>query len=49
MSRGIGGIFFDDLNYVDQDTCYDFLKDAAEQMVPIYLPIVWKRKDGAYG
>ena len=26
MSRGIGGIFFDDLDKPDQETCYGFVK-----------------------
>lgn len=46
--RGVGGIFFDDL---DTPTIYDafaFVQECAEATIPSYLPIVQKRKDEGY-
>lgn len=44
-ARGIGGIFFDDVNDYDFDTCFRFLKDVGDSFIDAYLPIVEKRKD----
>ena len=49
IRRGIGGIFFDDLDSPDQESCFQFVKDCAEAMVPAYVPIVAKQKERAYG
>ena len=38
--RGIGGIFFDDLNAKDQETCFSFVKACANTVIPSYMPIV---------
>lgn len=43
--RGIGGLFFDDLNQPDFDHSFDFAKSVGEHFVPAYLPIVERRKD----
>jgi coproporphyrinogen III oxidase len=43
-SRGIGGIFFDDLDDKDQDELFSFIKDAANSFLPCYIPIIEKRK-----
>ena len=48
-ARGIGGIFFDDLNRWDMQTCFGFLKSVGDAFLPAYLPIVQKRKHHAYG
>src|SRR5262249_31299729 len=48
-ARGIGGIFFDDLNHWDMQTCFGFLKSIGNAFLPAYLPIVQKRKHHAYG
>ena len=45
MSRGIGGIFFDDLNTPSQEKCFAFVSDCASTVVPCYLPILKKHKD----
>ncbi|TRY95210.1 hypothetical protein DNTS_010021 [Danionella cerebrum] len=41
-TRGIGGIFFDDLDSPDQEEVFNFVKSCAETVVPCYLPIVNK-------
>ena len=47
--RGIGGLFFDDLNDRPFEECFAITKAVAESFVPAYVPIVEKRKDTAYG
>ena len=49
IRRGIGGIFFDDLDSPNQEACFKFVEDCAEAMVPAYVPMVAKRKDKGYG
>jgi coproporphyrinogen III oxidase len=44
-ARGIGGIFFDDFNDYDFETCFNFMKAVGKSFVDAYLPIVKKRKD----
>lgn len=44
-TRGVGGIFFDDLNDRDPDLLFAFAKDASAAFVPAYVPLVEKRKD----
>lgn len=46
--RGIGGLFFDDVNQWDFATCFDFIQRVGEHYLLAYLPIVQKRKDMAY-
>jgi len=43
--RGIGGIFFDNLNDRDQNHLFRFVSSCAQAFVPAYLPIVERRKD----
>ncbi len=47
--RGIGGLFFDDLNDRGFDRCFRFMKDVGDSYAQAYLPIVERRKDTAYG
>jgi coproporphyrinogen III oxidase len=47
--RGVGGIFFDDLNAPDFETCFVLVKRVGEQLLPAYVPIVERRKALAYG
>ena len=47
--RGIGGLFFDDLNENGFNHCFGFLKSVGDHYVPAYLPIVQKRKATPYG
>eukprot|EP00955_Chlamydomonas_euryale_P104382 365562-Chlamydomonas_euryale.AAC.7 len=46
--RGLGGIFFDDLNDKDADTILSFSKDCVNNVVEAYCPIVRKHKDDAF-
>ena len=48
-TRGVGGLFFDDLNRWDFDTCLNFIKAVGEDYIAAYLPIVAKRKNTPYG
>ena len=47
--RGIGGLFFDDLNEGGFDSCFEFMKSVGDHFSEAYLPIVIKRKDIPYG
>ncbi len=47
--RGIGGLFFDDLNEWDFDTCFAFLRAVGDSYVPAYLPIVQRRRGTPWG
>lgn len=48
-ARGIGGLFFDDLNASGFDKNFEFLKSIGNSFLPAYIPIVHKRKDIVYG
>ncbi|KAL2484381.1 Coproporphyrinogen-III oxidase 1 [Forsythia ovata] len=43
--RGLGGIFFDDLNDYDQEMLLSFATECANTVIPAYIPIIEKRKD----
>jgi coproporphyrinogen III oxidase len=47
--RGIGGLFFDDLNEWDFDTCARFMRSVGDHFLPAYAPIVARRRDTPYG
>ena len=47
--RGIGGLFFDDLNEGGFDRCFEFMKSVGNHFSEAYLPIVIKRKNTPYG
>ena len=47
--RGVGGIFFDDLDYTGANKEFDFVKSCADSILPGYLPIVKKNMDKGYG
>ena len=42
-SRGIGGIFFDDLRDRPADELFAFVSDAADAFLPSYMPILQRR------
>jgi coproporphyrinogen III oxidase len=42
--RGIGGLFFDDLNEWGFDRCFSFLRSIGDHFLPAYLPIVERRR-----
>ena len=46
--RGVGGIFFDDLNDRPADEIFQFSTSCANTVCDAYLPIVEKRKDAEY-
>ncbi|KAI4593761.1 Coproporphyrinogen-III oxidase [Pestalotiopsis sp. 9143b] len=48
--RGIGGIFYDDLDDKDTDNenAFAFTKDVVSSFLPSYMPILEKRKDLPY-
>ena len=48
-ARGIGGLFFDDLNEWDFERSFDFLRAVGDSYLPAYLPIVERRRDTPYG
>ena len=47
--RGIGGIFFDDLDEGGFERCFAFLRAVGEQYLAAYPPILRRRKDTPYG
>ncbi|MDH5553280.1 MAG: oxygen-dependent coproporphyrinogen oxidase [Nitrosomonas sp.] len=46
--RGIGGIFFDDFNQPDFDTCFNLTKSVGDSFLPAYRPVVERRTDTPY-
>jgi coproporphyrinogen III oxidase len=52
--RGVGGLFFDDLNSqqesneVDFDHSFSFMQSVGDHFVPAYTPILERRKDTQY-
>ena len=48
-TRGIGGLFFDDLNEWGFERCFEFTRAVGDQFLPAYLPIVDAHKDHPYG
>jgi coproporphyrinogen III oxidase len=47
--RGIGGLFYDDLNEEGFEYCFNFMQSVGDHFLKAYLPIVEKRKDTEYG
>lgn len=47
-TRGVGGLFFDDLNQWDFDICLNYIKAVGQGFVDAYVPIINKRKDTEY-
>ncbi len=48
-TRGVGGLFFDDLNNWKFERCFEFTRAVGDQFLPAYLPIVNARKNHPYG
>lgn len=46
--RGVGGLFFDDLNEPGFDQCFDFVKAVGNGYLAAYTPIVEKRRGTPY-
>lgn len=44
-ARGVGGIFFDDLNTGDWQADFAFTQDAGRAFLPAFLPVTERRRD----
>ncbi|RUS26469.1 Coproporphyrinogen III oxidase [Jimgerdemannia flammicorona] len=47
-TRGVGGIFFDDLDDKSPEEIFAFVRDMGNAFVPSYVPILKRRKDIAF-
>ncbi|MEX5727713.1 coproporphyrinogen III oxidase [Rhodovulum iodosum] len=47
-ARGVGGIFYDDLNSGDWEADFAFTQDVGRAFLPAYLPLVEDRRDTAW-
>jgi coproporphyrinogen III oxidase len=47
--RGIGGLFFDDLDEGGFERCFAFQRSVGEQYLAAYIPILARRKSTPYG
>ena len=47
--RGVGGIFFDDLNEQGFEHCFALTRSVGDHFLPAYEPILERRKDTPYG
>ena len=47
--RGIGGIFFDDLNEGGYERCFALARSVGDHFLTAYLPILARRKDVPFG
>lgn len=48
-ARGIGGLFFDDLNQWNFKQCFEFIQSVGDHFLIAYLPLLERRKDIVYG
>ncbi len=48
-TRGVGGLFFDDLNEGGFDHCFEFMRSVGDHYLPAYQPIVIKRMNTSFG
>ncbi|MEE8464703.1 MAG: oxygen-dependent coproporphyrinogen oxidase [Gammaproteobacteria bacterium] len=48
-TRGVGGLFFDDLNEWDFDTSFAFMRSVGDNYLQAYAPIVERRRNHEYG
>jgi len=48
-ARGVGGLFFDDLNDWDFATTFDFMRAVGDSYLEAYLPILERRRNHPYG
>ncbi|CAG2123111.1 unnamed protein product, partial [Medioppia subpectinata] len=47
-SRGIGGLFFDDMDYPNQKEAFNFVKSCADSIIPCYIPVVERNVNKGY-
>ncbi len=48
-TRGVGGLFFDDLNEDGFDRSFAFQRSIGDHFLPAFMPILERRKDQPYG
>ena len=48
-TRGVGGLFFDDLSEWGFDTCFAYQRSVGDHFLSAYLPIVERRRDTPSG
>ncbi len=48
-TRGVGGLFFDDLNAGGFDQSFAFMRSVGDAFLPAYLPVVERRKALSWG
>jgi coproporphyrinogen III oxidase len=48
-TRGVGGLFFDDLNEGGFSRCFAFQRSVGDHFLPAFLPILERRRDLPYG
>jgi coproporphyrinogen III oxidase len=48
-TRGVGGLFFDDLNQDGFESCFAFLRSVGDAFLSAYMPILERRRDAPYG
>jgi coproporphyrinogen III oxidase len=48
-TRGVGGLFYDDLDEGGFERCFDFTRAVGQGFLDAYLPIAERRRDTAYG
>jgi coproporphyrinogen III oxidase len=48
-TRGVGGLFFDDLNQGGFERCFGLMRSVGDHFLPAYLPVLERRKDALYG
>ncbi|HET9701869.1 MAG TPA: oxygen-dependent coproporphyrinogen oxidase [Burkholderiales bacterium] len=47
--RGIGGVFYDDLNQGGFERCFNLTESVGDHFLPAYVPILERRADTPYG
>lgn len=47
-TRGVGGLFFDDLNKWDFETCFNYIKAVGQGFIDAYIPIINRRKNDVF-
>ena len=48
-TRGVGGLFFDDLNEGGFARCFDLWRSVGDHFLPAYLPVLERRRNDPYG
>lgn len=48
-TRGVGGLFFDDLNEGGFERCFAFQRSIGDHFLPAFTPILERRKEQPYG